>query len=152
MSGGVRGGGEREKFIDNQEVTEEHEGVDEGDERAGVLGGAAPATPTPRMIKTYTLDIDGEGESLSTQILPKYVNAGVKGLPLYYARCGIPANLHAAPLSKCIAKGIILSSKRYQHTHIPSMLELKVLFAFARTRFARFFISAACKYASPFLA
>jgi hypothetical protein len=33
----------------------------------------------------------GEGESLSTQILSKYVNTGVKVvLPLYYARCGIP--------------------------------------------------------------
>jgi len=48
------------------------------------------------------------------------------------------ANLHAAPLSKRIAKGIILSSKRDQHTHIPSMLELKEPFASARTRYARF--------------
>jgi hypothetical protein len=37
-----------------------------------------------------------------------------------------------------IAKVIILSSKRYQHTHIPSMLELKVSFAFVRTRYACF--------------
>ena len=48
------------------------------------------------------------------------------------------ANLHAAPLLRRIAQGIILSSKRYQHTHIPSMLESKVPFAFARTRYARF--------------
>ena len=48
------------------------------------------------------------------------------------------ANLHAAPLLMRIAQGIILSSKRYQHTHIPSMLELKVPFASARTRYARF--------------
>ena len=32
----------------------------------------------------------------------------------------------------------IIIIKRYQHTHIPSMLELKVPFAFARTRYARF--------------
>ena len=49
------------------------------------------------------------------------------------------ANSHAAQLFRRIAKGIILSSKRYQHTHIePSMPELKVPFASARTRYARF--------------
>jgi hypothetical protein len=39
---------------------------------------------------------------------------------------------------KAYCKGIILSSKRYHHTHIPSMLELKGPFAFVRTRYARF--------------
>ena len=47
-------------------------------------------------------------------------------------------NWHAAQLLRSIAKGIILSSNRYQHTHIPSMLELKVPFSFVRTSFACF--------------
>ena len=47
-------------------------------------------------------------------------------------------NWHAAQLLRSITKGIILSSNRYQHTHIPSMLELKVPFSFVRTSFACF--------------
>jgi hypothetical protein len=60
------------------------------------------------------------------------------GIKVGHIRLTERANSHAAQLFRRIAKGIILSSKRYQHTHIPSMLELKVTFAFVRTRYARF--------------
>ncbi len=60
------------------------------------------------------------------------------GIKLGHVRADGAGELHAAPLFRRIAQGIILSSKRYQHTHIASMLELKVPFASARTRYARF--------------
>jgi hypothetical protein len=48
------------------------------------------------------------------------------------------ANSRAAHILRRIAKSILSSLTRYLHTHIPSTLELKVLFELVQTSYARF--------------